>query len=99
MDPQQVMGALLQVHQDIQDDLGESDTSISPDSTPLTDFGGFDSLLVPSSLRLVAQSIGWSPPAGTRFPNLYVSPDGTAKLTIGQIADRFCETFGKARVA
>ena len=94
MDRHQVADALVAVHQEIQDRMGHSTVAISSDSTPLTDFGGFDSNIIPSALRMVAREIGWSPPPGTRFGNLYVSRDGRTKLTIAEIADRFCESFG-----
>ena len=99
MDRQQVVDALVAVHQEIQDGMGQGNVGISADSTPLTDFGGFDSKIIPSALRMVARKIGWSPPPGTRFRNLYVSKDGRTKLTIAQIADRFCEAFGAERAA
>ena len=99
MDRQQVVDALLTVHREIQDDLGEDGAGISAATTPLTDLAGFDSKLIPTALRMVAREIGWSPPTGTRFRNLYVDRDGQTKLNIGQIANLFCQTYGEERAA
>ena len=99
MDRQRVVDAFVAVHQEIQEGMGESSLGIAPDSTPLTDFPGFDSKVIPSALRMVARKIGWSPPPGTRFKNLYVSSDGRTKLTIAQIAVRFYQFLGLERAA
>lgn len=93
MDPTQVAQAFVKVHVDIQVQCGEVGTTIDVTTCPLGGVKGFDSLLVPTAIRMVAAALGLTLPKDTKFDNLYVSENGKRKLTIAETAKRFCQTF------
>jgi hypothetical protein len=90
-----VTGTLVQLHQEIQQKGGYAPAAIQATTCPLKDLPGFDSMLVPVIFRRLARAIGVVLPADFRVPNIYVGPDGRARLTIAEIAGAFCARFGK----
>jgi len=93
MDQQSVLTALIEVHRDIQTSLG-GNTDISAETCPLADVKGFDSVLIPTALRMAARQLGLEIGEGRNMRNLYVSSDGKRKLSLSEVATRFVTQYG-----
>ena len=94
-----VINALVEVHKEIQGDLGHDGTDVGPSTCPLTGLTGFDSPIIPVAIRKVAQQLGIKLPPGVKIKNIYVSSDGKKKLTIAEIAVRFKQLYAQVAVA
>lgn len=94
MDLSAVTQALIKVHQEMQSDAGHDPAAVDETTCPLGGLLGFDSLLVPDAIRTVSQELGRCLPEGTKIVNLYRSKDGRQKLSIREIAQRYCEQYG-----
>ena len=89
-----VVDKLVEIHQHDQHESGQDDAhKVTPSCCPLKDLKGFDSLLIPSIVRRLARELGYSLPKGTRVRNIYCAADGSKKLTIREIAQRFVATY------
>jgi len=94
MELPEVVAKLVEIHQHDQQESGKDDADkVTPSCCPLTDLKGFDSLLIPSTIRRLAREFGHPLPKGTRVKNIYCGPDGRKKLTIREIAQRFVATY------
>lgn len=86
--------ALIKVHKEMQADAGHDPMAVDESTCPLGGLPGFDSLLVPDAIRTVSREVGHDLPQGTKIVNLYRSIDGQRKLSIREIAKRYCEQYG-----
>ena len=93
MEVETVTLALIKVHREMQSDAGKDPGTVDVATCPLGGLPGFDSLLVPDAVRSVAQELGKELPEGTKIVNIYRSEDGLKKLTISDVAKRFCEQY------
>jgi len=98
MEEATVLKHLKQLHRDIEIDDGKDPSLVTDDSQPLDDLGGFDSPLIPNVIRQLAKLMGIDIPKGTRLKNPYVDVNHN-KLTLRQVAKRFCELYGKKEKA
>jgi hypothetical protein len=98
MDQVHVEVALIQVHKEIQVTVGDP-TPVQPTTCPLRDLPGFDSVLIPVTLRRVARTLGISLPPDHRFPNLYVTSDGKQRQSIAQVAAGFLQHLARKAAA
>jgi len=89
-----VLDCLLEIHREIESDVGEDPTKVAADVQPLDALGGFDSPLIPNVIRGLARKVGISLPKGKRLLNPYVDSD-RKKLNLRGVARRFCELYGK----
>jgi hypothetical protein len=92
--PSRVITALIRLHREFQEDAGHDPGVVTATACPLQDFPGFDSLLVPDAIRTLSRLLGVTLPQAAKIKDLYRSPDGTQKLTISEVAARFCSHFG-----
>ena len=90
-----VLEHLTRLHREIEADDGQDPKAVRDDVFPLDGLSGFDSLLIPNVIRELANAVGLPLPKGVRLRNPYVGPDGKTKLTLRDIAKRFCELYGK----
>jgi hypothetical protein len=88
MDEANVTEKLIEVLQEIQRNSGYEYEAIVADTCPLVDLEGFDSKLWPVAIRMLEKNLGAKIPESK---NIYVSADGTKKLTIKQSAAMVCE--------
>jgi len=79
---------LIQVLQEIQRNSGYECEGIVADTCPLQDLEGFDSKLWPVAIKMLEKNLGVEIP---KKKNIYVSEDGTKRLTIKQAAAVFCK--------
>jgi hypothetical protein len=94
MDPSAVAEKLIQVHREIQEDCGYDPAEVTPDCRPLDGLPGFDSVLIPGTVRALARALGMPLPKGTKIKNIYVTGDGRRKHSIKEVAQAFCRTYG-----
>lgn len=95
MTHQEALRALVKIHKEIEDLTGCDPNWVTPDVVPLDSQGGFDSPLIPTAIRMVARELGVSLPRGGRLRNPYISADRRRRLTLREVAARFCELYGK----
>ena len=95
MDEGTVLGHLKKLHQEIESDAGKDPNQVDDDVLPLDALGGFDSTLIPNVIRGLATAMGVTLAKGDRLRNPYVGPDGKTKLTLREVAKRFCALYGK----
>jgi hypothetical protein len=94
MELSDVIAKLVEIHQHDQRESGQDDANkVTLSCCPLIDLKGFDSLLIPAIIRRLARELGHPLPKGTRVKNIYCAPDGSKKLTIREIAERFVATY------
>jgi hypothetical protein len=79
---------LIEVLQEIQRNSGYECEGIVADTCPLQDLEGFDSKLWPVAIGMLEKNLGVKIPKKT---NIYVSEDGTERLTIKQTAAVVCK--------
>ena len=99
MTDSEIVQAFVDVHSEIQSDLGHDPGDVGPQSCPLRSLSGFDSQLIPNAVRMVALRLGTKLPKGVKVKNIYVSPDGQKKFTIEEIAERFGALVGQEAAA
>ena len=95
MDEQTITATLVELHQADRRLCGCDDADrVTPDTCPLTDLPGFDSLLIPDLVRKLARALGQPFPPGYRLRvNVYLSADGRRKLNIREVARRYREAY------
>ncbi len=93
MTPESVAEALVRVHKEIQEDCGFDPAVVTPDCRPLNDLPGFDSMLIPGTVRTLARVLGRPFAKGTRVKNVYIGEDGRSRRTIREIAEAFCRHY------
>jgi hypothetical protein len=92
MDPESVIGKLVEIHREYQDAGGYDDANkVSADSRPLADLQGFDSDFIPEIVRRAARELECPLKKGVRVKNIYV--DKGQKLTIREIARKMVEKY------
>lgn len=96
MDHATVLEHLKRLHREIEADAGYDPNAVRDDVFPLEGLSGFDSLLIPNVIRGLAKAVGLLLPKGVRLRNPYVGPDRKTKtkLTLRDVAKRFCELYG-----
>lgn len=99
MDVATVTSVLIAIHKELQEDAGHDPDVVSERTCPLDDLPGFDSLLIPDAIRTLARRVGVAVPASAKIRDLYRSRDGTRKLTVAEIAVRFCGEYGMEKAA
>jgi hypothetical protein len=95
MDEAAVLRRLKEIHRDIEIDAGKDPDCVMDDVQPFDGLAGFDSLLFPNVVRELAGDMGIPIPKGVRLRNPYVGPNRKQKLTLRDVAKRFCELYGK----
>lgn len=95
MDEDVLLQCLKKHHREIELDDGKDPNCVTDDVEPLDGLGGFDSLLIPNVIRRVAKDLGIPLAKGVRLRNPYVGPDGKKRLSLRNVAKRFCELYGK----
>ena len=98
MDEATVLKHLKQLHRDIEIDDGKDPLLVTDDTMPLDQLVGFDSPLIPNVIRQLAKLMGIEIPKGTRLKNPYIDANHK-KLSLRQVAKRFCELYGKKEKA
>lgn len=93
--PPTVCQELVRLHEEFQERLGENNGGVTPQCRPLEDLPGFDSPLVPIVIRTLARRLEIKLPPKAKITNLYVSDQGRRRLSLREIADGFCEAYGK----
>ncbi|MXZ72681.1 MAG: hypothetical protein F4Z04_14435 [Acidobacteria bacterium] len=95
MDHVTVLEHLKRLHREIEVDDGNDPNAVRDDIFPLDDLSGFDSPLIPNVIRGLAKAVGLSLPKGVRLRNPYVGSGVGTRLTLRDVAKRFCELYGK----
>lgn len=95
MDPHAVCEKLKAIHREVETDCGHDASRVTDDVIPVDGLAGFDSPLIPTVVRLLAKAVGIVLPPGTKLLNPYISADRTRKLPLREVANRFCELYGK----
>lgn len=96
MEPDAVVGKLIEIHREYQNDSGADDADrVTADSRPLADLEGFDSDFIPEIVRRVARELDCPLQKGTRVKNIYV--DKGRKLSIREIARKMVEKYSPKR--
>lgn len=88
MDETNVTEKLIEVLQEIQRNSGYECVGIVAETCPLVDLEGFDSQLWPVAIGMLEKNLGVKIP---KNKNIYVSEDGTQRLTIKESAAVVCE--------
>jgi hypothetical protein len=89
MDEASVTEKLIEVLQEIQRNSGYECDGIVAETCPLVDLAGFDSQLWPVAIGMLEKNLGVKIP---KSKNIYVSDDGTQRLTIKESAAVVCKT-------
>jgi hypothetical protein len=76
---------LIDVLRLIQEESGHPEVEITETTCPVIDLIGFDSKMWPVSMGMLADELDIDIPLNV---NIYLTPDGKRKLTIGEIAAR-----------
>jgi hypothetical protein len=97
MDITVVVDRLVEVHREIQEEGGHDPGTIGPETRPLEDLPGFDSMLVPDAVRQLARKVGIELPKDTKIKNIFVSEEGTKKHNIREVAEHFCRIYGEGK--
>ncbi len=88
MDETNVTEKLIEVLQEIQKNSGYECDGIVAETCPLMDLEGFDSQLWPVAIGMLEKNLGVKIP---KNKNIYVSDDGTQRLTIKESAAVVCK--------
>jgi hypothetical protein len=80
-----VRGRLMDVLRMIQQESGYPEMEITDTTCPVVDLIGFDSKMWPVSMGMLSDELGIDIPLDV---NIYITPDGTRKLTVSEIAAR-----------
>lgn len=92
MNPNQVEVKLIEVLQDIQSDSGYDASRIAGTTCPLQDLEGFDSMLWPAAIGILAAALDVNIPNDN---NIFLSDDGKRPLSISESAAIVCEIIGR----
>ena len=92
MNQNEVEVKLIEVLQDIQSDSGYDGNKIAGTTCPLSDLEGFDSMLWPVAISILATMLNINIP---NEKNIFLSEDGVQQLTISQSAVLVCEIFAR----
>jgi len=95
MDRTRVEAGLIEIHKRVQARLNDAGAKVTSSTCPLSDLKGFESVMIPTIVFEVADHLGIDISEDTKIKNIYVSKDGRQRLTIGEIAGRFCDVFAK----
>lgn len=96
MDINDVRQSLINVLRVIQEDGGYPDVEITERTCPVLDLEGFDSKLWPVSISMLSDELEIEIPLDM---NIYFSPDGKRRLTVGEIATRVATIAPKGGAA
>jgi hypothetical protein len=92
MNPKDVEAKLIEVVQEIQRDSGYDGSQIRGTTCPLTNLEGFDSLICPVAIGMLASTLNVNIPNNK---NIFLSEDGKRQLTISESAAMVCEIVNK----
>ncbi|GET43875.1 hypothetical protein [Microseira wollei] len=92
MNPKDVEAKLIEVLQDIQSDSGYDGSQIKGTTCPLSDLEGFDSMLWPVAIGMLASTLNANIP---NDKNIFLSEDGKRQLSISESAAIVCEIVNK----
>lgn len=92
MNQNEVEVKLIEVLQDIQSDGGYDRSQITGTTCPLRDLEGFDSMLCPVAISILATTLKINIP---NEKNIFLSEDGVRQLTISQSAVVVCEILAR----
>ncbi|KOP24975.1 hypothetical protein AMR41_16210 [Hapalosiphon sp. MRB220] len=95
MTPEDVKVKLIEVLQEMQNDSGYEGQPITETTCPIDDLGWFDSLLYPVAITMLASVLNVNIP---NDKNIFLSEDGTQRLTISELADVVCESSAERRI-
>src|SRR4051794_26165298 len=88
-----VLDHLKRLHREIETDAGMDPDRVTDDVIPLDQLHGFDSILIPNTIRALAKALGIILPKGVRLRNPYIGPD-KKHLTLRLVAEQFCQLYG-----
>jgi len=91
MTPKIVEVKLIDVLQGIQNDSGYDASGITDTTCPLSDLEGFDSMLCPVAISILATELDLQIP---NDQNIFLSKDGKYPLTISESAIIVCQMVG-----
>ena len=94
MNPKDVEAKLIEVVQEIQRDSGYDGSQIRGTTCPLTNLEGFDSLICPVAIGMLASTLNVNIPNNK---NIFLSEDGKRQLTISESAATVCEIVNKGK--
>jgi len=94
MNPKDVEAKLIEVLQEIQSDSGYDGSQIRGTTCPLTNLEGFDSLMCPVAIGMLASTLNVNIPNNK---NIFLSEDGKRQLTISESAAMVCEIVNKGK--
>lgn len=92
MNPKDVEVKLVEVLQEIQSVSGYDGSGIMASTCPLHDLEGFDSMLWPVAIGMLASELNVNIPNNK---NIFLSKDGKRQLTISESAAIVCESVNK----
>jgi hypothetical protein len=92
MTPENVKVKLIEVFQEMQTDCGYQDQLITGTTCPLDDLGWFDSYLSLTAMAMLSTELNVDIPNDI---NIFLSEDGTQRLTINESVDVVCEIVSK----
>ena len=95
MNPKDVEAKLIEVLQDIQSDSGYDGSQIMGTTSPLSDLEGFDSMLWPVAIGMLASTLNANIP---NDKNIFLSEDGKRQLTISESAAIVCAIVNKGEI-
>ena len=95
MTPENVKVNLIEVLQEIQNDSGYEGQPITGTTCPIDDLGWLDSYLWPVAITMLASVLNMNIPNNK---NIFLSEDGTRRLTINELADVVCESSAERRI-
>ena len=88
--------ALCECIEEIQEMSGEEAAEVSPETCPIVELEGFDSLRGVEATVLLELKLDLAIDASKGNVNLFVSPDGQSAMTIGEIVQRIIKQIGGA---
>ena len=94
MNPKDVEVKLVEVLQEIQSDSGYDGSGIMGTTCPLNDLKGFDSMLWPVAIGMLATALEVKIPNNK---NIFLSKDDKRQLTISESAAMVCEIVNKGK--
>jgi hypothetical protein len=94
MNPKDVEVKLVEVLQEIQSDSGYDGSGIMGTTCPLKDLKGFDSMLWPVAIGMLATALEVKIPNNK---NIFLSKDDKRQLTISESAAMVCEIVNKGK--
>lgn len=92
MNQNEVEVKLIEVLKNIQIDSGYDGNSIEGTMCPLSELEGFDSMLCPVAITILASELGVIIPDSN---NIFLSKDGKSPLTISESAAIVCQMVSK----